>query len=198
MSLPSSSSPTHAESGMSEYERLVRKLYQTNLFNPVKLGLENMDRLHEILGRPMDRPDVAVVHVAGSNGKGSVALKTAHTLQRHGGIKVGLFVSPHISSFRERIQIDGVPISEMQVEAHLRKVFDICDSGGIPATFFEVTTALAFRIFDAEGADVVVLETGLGGRLDATNHPPTGRVGHHQHRTGAHAHTGGHDRADRA
>ena len=154
---------------MSEYERLVRKLYMTNLFNPVKLGLENMDRLHEILGRPMDRPDLAVVHVAGSNGKGSVALKTAHTLQRHGGVKVGLFVSPHISSFRERIQIDGVPISESQVEAHLREVFDICDSGGIPATFFEVTTALAFRIFDAEGVDVVVLETGLGGRLDATN-----------------------------
>ena len=154
---------------MSEYERLVRKLYMTNLFNPVKLGLENMDRLHEILGRPMDCPDLAVVHVAGSNGKGSVALKTAHTLQRYGGVKVGLFVSPHISSFRERIQIDGVPISESQVEAHLREVFDICDSGGIPATFFEVTTALAFRIFDAEGVDVVVLETGLGGRLDATN-----------------------------
>jgi dihydrofolate synthase/folylpolyglutamate synthase len=154
---------------MSDYERLVRRLYTTNLFNPVKLGLENMDRLHEMLGRPMDRPEIIVVHVAGSNGKGSVALKTAHALERYGEVKVGLFVSPHISSFRERIQIDGAPISESQVVVHLREIFDICDAGGIAATFFEVTTALAFRIFDEEGVDVVVLETGLGGRLDATN-----------------------------
>ncbi|KAL3822478.1 hypothetical protein ACHAXA_006906 [Cyclostephanos tholiformis] len=147
---------------VSDYERLVRKLYMTNLFNPVKLGLENMDKLHDILGRPMDDPRVSVVHVAGSNGKGSVALKIANALRRYGGkIRVGLFVSPHISSFRERIQ--------PTVVIHLREIFDICESNDIPATFFEVTTALAFRIFDAENVYAVVLETGLGGRLDATN-----------------------------
>jgi len=152
----------------SNYERLVRKLYMTNLFNPVKLGLENMDKLHKLLGSPMDQPNVSVVHIAGSNGKGSVALKTANTLQRS-NYKVGLFVSPHISSFRERIQIDGTPISESQVERYLQEIFDICEREGIPATFFEVTTALAFHVFASEGVEVVVLETGLGGRLDATN-----------------------------
>jgi len=129
-----------------------------------------MDRLHEALGRPMDQPNVSIVHIAGSNGKGSVALKTANTLSStHNNYKVGLFVSPHISSFRERIQINGTPVSEDQVVQHLSEIFDVCDKESIPATFFEVTTALAFRVFHAEGVNVVVLETGLGGRLDATN-----------------------------
>lgn len=114
------------------------------------------------------QPNISVIHIAGSNGKGSVALKTANTFQR-GNYKVGLFVSPHISSFRERIQINGEPISESQVEQYLQEIFDICEKHSIPATFFEVTTALAFHIFAKEGVEVVVLETGLGGRLDATN-----------------------------
>lgn len=140
----------------------------TNLFNPVKLGLENMDKLHKAIGSPMDQPDISVIHIAGSNGKGSVALKTANTL-RLADYKVGLFVSPHISSFRERIQINGEPLSEAQVEKYLKEIYDICEEQEIPATFFEVTTALAFRAFAQEGVEVVVLETGLGGRLDATN-----------------------------
>ena len=152
----------------SNYEKLVRKLYMTNLFNPVKLGLENMDKLHKAIGSPMDQPDISVIHIAGSNGKGSVALKTANTL-RLADYKVGLFVSPHISSFRERIQINGEPLSEVQVEKYLKEIYDICEEQGIPATFFEVTTALAFRAFAQEGVEVIVLETGLGGRLDATN-----------------------------
>jgi len=116
----------------------------------------------------MDQPDISVIHIAGSNGKGSVALKTANTL-RLADYKVGLFVSPHISSFRERIQINGEPLSEAQVEKYLKEIYDICEEQEIPATFFEVTTALAFRAFAQEGVEVVVLETGLGGRLDATN-----------------------------
>ena len=107
------------------------------------------------------------MHIAGSNGKGSVALKTANTLRTK--YKVGLFVSPHISSFRERIQINGTPLSEDQVVKYLSEVFKLCEMQQIPATFFEVTTALAFKVFDAENVDIVVLETGLGGRLDATN-----------------------------
>lgn len=209
--IPSSSQPTQqsrslskkAEHEWTNYEKLVRKLYMTNLFNPVKLGLENMDQLHKALGSPMDKvrdeindvlrcvlsepfqlltsfcnssiiptqqpqSDISIIHIAGSNGKGSVALKTANALQLS-GYKVGLFVSPHISSFRERIQINGQPISESQVEKYLQEIFDICEGEEIPATFFEVTTALAFHIFGQEKVDVVVLETGLGGRLDATN-----------------------------
>lgn len=100
--------------------------------------------------------------------EGSVALKTANTL-RLADYKVGLFVSPHISSFRERIQINGEPLSEAQVEEYLKEIYDICEEQDIPATFFEITTALAFRVFAQEGVEVVVLETGLGGRLDATN-----------------------------
>ena len=115
------------------------------------------------------QPNITVIHIAGSNGKGSVALKTANTFQRGGNYKVGLFVSPHISSFRERIQINGVPISEAHVEQYLQEIFDICEQNDIPATFFEITTALAFHVFAKEGVEVVVLETGLGGRLDATN-----------------------------
>ncbi|KAL7441483.1 hypothetical protein ACHAXM_011530 [Skeletonema potamos] len=165
---PDESSNSKVQREWSNYEKLVRKLYMTNLFNPVKLGLENMDKLHKAIGSPMDQQDISIIHIAGSNGKGSVALKTANTL-RLAGFQVGLFVSPHISSFRERIQINGEPLSEAQVEKYLKEIYDICEKGDIPATFFEVTTALAFRAFAQEGVEVVVLETGLGGRLDATN-----------------------------
>jgi len=152
----------------TSYEKCVRRLYLTNLFHPVKLGLQNMEELHEALGNPMDDPNRTVIHIAGTNGKGSVALKIARTLQS-AGHRVGLFVSPHISSFRERMQIDSQPITEHEVQTHLPYIFTLCETRGIPATFFEVTTALAFRYFDKRGVDVVVLETGLGGRLDATN-----------------------------
>lgn len=81
------------------YELWVRRLYATNLFHPVKLGLENMLQLHEAIGNPMDH--TCVVHIAGTNGKGSVALKIAKALQ-YSGCKVGLFCSPHVSSFRDR------------------------------------------------------------------------------------------------
>ena len=109
-----------------------------------------------------------VIHVAGSNGKGSTCVKIANTLQLS-GFRVGLFTSPHISSFRERIQINGVPVAEDAVVKYLREIFDICDKENIPSTFFEIVTALALRIFSIENVDIVVLETGLGGRLDATN-----------------------------
>ena len=105
------SSEDKDEEEWSAYEKLVRKLYMTNLFNPVKLGLENMNKLHELLGNPMNQSNkVTVIHIAGSNGKGSVALKTSNALSQSGKYKVGLFVSPHISSFRERIQINGTPM----------------------------------------------------------------------------------------
>lgn len=151
------------------YEKCVRRLYLTNLFHPVKLGLLNMERLHEALGSPMNESDsVTVVHIAGTNGKGSVALKIAKVFEL-AGYNVGLFVSPHISSFRERMQMNSEPISELEVEELLPRIYDICEEQEIPATFFEVTTALAFAFFQKRKANVVVLETGLGGRLDATN-----------------------------
>jgi dihydrofolate synthase / folylpolyglutamate synthase len=140
----------------------------TNLFQPVKMGLVNIEKLHELLGRPMDRPGLVVVHVAGTNGKGSVALKMAKTFERH-GLRTGLFISPHVASFRERMQVNSVLISESQVVQLLPDIYKMCADRDIPATFFEITTALAFRYYDQERCQVVVLETGLGGRLDATN-----------------------------
>ena len=148
------------------YEQWVRRLYQTNMFHPVKLGLQNMDQLHKLLGRPMD--ELTVIHVAGTNGKGSVCWKIAKTLEL-AGLRVGLFCSPHVSSFRERMQVNGQLISEEQVVEYLPQIYELCKIHDIPATFFEITTALAFLFFAQENVDVVVLETGLGGRLDATN-----------------------------
>ncbi|CAM9212108.1 unnamed protein product [Ectocarpus sp. 12 AP-2014] len=151
---------------MRPYETLVRKLYQVNLFHPVKMGLTNITRLHEALGSPAD--GLPAVHIAGTNGKGSVAFKMARSLQL-GGLKTGLFVSPHMSCFRERVQVDGAFIPESSIEDILPRIFDLCESEDIPATFFEVTTALAFQHFRESGVDAIVVETGLGGRLDATN-----------------------------
>lgn len=116
-----------------------------------------------------------VVHVAGTNGKGSVCLKIANTLQQQKykdltrNLNVGLFCSPHIASFRERMQVNGEMITEEEVVEILPKIYDLCIEHDIPATFFEITTSLAFAFYAKRGADVVVLETGLGGRLDATN-----------------------------
>ncbi|CAM9458824.1 unnamed protein product, partial [Ectocarpus sp. 13 AM-2016] len=130
------------------------------------MGLTNISRLHEALGSPAD--GLPAVHIAGTNGKGSVAFKMARSLQL-GGLKTGLFVSPHMSCFRERVQVDGAFIPESRIEDILPRIFDLCESEDIPATFFEVTTALAFQHFRESGVDAIVVETGLGGRLDATN-----------------------------
>ncbi|CAN0483736.1 unnamed protein product, partial [Ectocarpus sp. 8 AP-2014] len=137
---------------MRPYDTLVRKLYQVNLFHPVKMGLTNITRLHEALGSPAD--GLPTVHIAGTNGKGSVAFKMARSLQL-GGLKTGLFVSPHVSCFRERVQVDGAYIPESSIEDILPRIFDLCESEDIPATFFEVTTALAFQHFRESGVDAV-------------------------------------------
>lgn len=154
------------EHSLTDYEMLLCRLYTTNLFNAKSNGLEQMHRLHEAVGCPMDK--LKVIHIAGSNGKGSTAVKIANTL-RLSNYRVGLFTSPHISSFRERIQVNGVPVSEEQVVANLRDIFSFVDAQSIPSTFFEIVVILALKAFVSEKVDVVVLETGLGGRLDATN-----------------------------
>lgn len=148
---------------ITEYEKWVRRLYSTNLFMPVKLGLENMERIHTALGNPSD--NIIIIHIAGTNGKGSVTYKIAQTIQLSNPIlKVGLFFSPHVSSFRERMQINNVIISEEDVVQFLPPIYNICQKEDIPATFFEITTALAFSYYSKMGCDVIVLETGLGGK----------------------------------
>jgi dihydrofolate synthase/folylpolyglutamate synthase len=131
----------------------------------MKLGLDN---IHALLGR-LGRPDqgMTFLHVAGTNGKGSVCANLAALLQACGYRRVGLYTSPHLVSFRERILVDGEPIPAAWILAWLRRAqADILD---LQATYFECVTALALDYYRSCGCGAVVLETGLGGRLDATN-----------------------------
>ena len=152
------------------YQSLIQHLFAVNLFSGIKLGLHNCQSLQKLLDYP-DR-NYPIIHVAGTNGKGSVTKKIASALEAE-GYRVGLYTSPHISCFRERIQINGQMISEQSVQDILSKLFKITDDNHISATFFEFTTFLALLYFAQEKVDAAVLETGLGGRLDATNivHP---------------------------
>ena len=109
---------------------------------------------------------VPVFHVAGTNGKGST-VATLEALLRASGRRVARFTSPHLVDFRERIVVDGAPIDEADVSAFVERWLPTADAAG--ATFFEITTALAFDRFARAGVDVAVVETGLGGRLDSTN-----------------------------
>lgn len=150
------------------YDEAVAWLYASQLHG-IKLGLENTQRLIEALGVQTGGEGAPkFLHVAGTNGKGSVcALLDACC--RAGGLRSGLFTSPHLVTFRERLQIDGVMISEEEVASGLSEIRDLVAGWDHAPTFFEITTALALAWFQRQGAEVVALETGLGGRLDSTN-----------------------------
>lgn len=144
---------------------LLNKLYSVNLFAE-KNGLENMLRLSAHAGNP--EKFFRCVHIAGSNGKGSVSTKIAAGLQQS-GFKTGLFTSPHIHRFNERIKINGEDISDADLEIHLKQAFRIAEECSLNATYFELVTLTAFLYYRAQNVDFVVLEAGLGGRFDATN-----------------------------
>jgi len=124
--------------------------------------------MYELIGRPLDADKIKVVHVGGTNGKGSTSFKISECLHRS-GIRTGLFVSPHLSSFRERVQINGELVSEEQLVRNLPRVLELCAAHGIPLTLFELTFIYACVQFEASGCEAVVLEVGVGGELDATN-----------------------------
>jgi len=156
-----------------QYQDAINTLYSIRLFG-TKLGLANTRHLLEALGHP--ERQYTVVHVAGTNGKGSVAALVAGALTA-AGHTVGLFTSPHISSFRERMQVGGELVSEAVVVEHLERLLPVIEAMGERAdltgpTFFEVITAMAADLFAARGCDVAVFEVGMGGRLDATNALP--------------------------
>ncbi len=132
----------------------------------VKLGLDNTRALLARLG--IENRSQRFLHVAGTNGKGSVCA-ILDAICRAGGIRTGLFTSPHLVTFRERIRIDGQMIAEDEVAASLTDIREIAAQDGTEPTFFEIVTALALGHFQRNSASVVVLETGLGGRFDATN-----------------------------
>jgi len=130
----------------------------------IKPGLERTEALVAKIGSP--HRQLAAIHVAGTNGKGSV-VATCEALLRAKGLKVGKYTSPHLIDFRERITVDGQPISERAVLHFLEQWMPAAESLG--ATFFEVTTVLAFDWLARQKVDFCVIETGLGGRLDSTN-----------------------------
>ena len=131
----------------------------------IKLGLETMTALMGRLGMPQTK--YRTLHIAGTNGKGSTAAMTAAILQA-AGYRVGLYTSPHLVEFRERIRVNGEMIAESQVAQLTERIQTFCQPDLSP-TFFEYTTAMAFQHFADSGVDVAVLEVGLGGRFDATN-----------------------------
>jgi dihydrofolate synthase/folylpolyglutamate synthase len=147
---------------MLSYEETVAKLYGAEVNRGINLGLATIQHLCKELGSP--ERSYLTIHVAGTNGKGSVTTKIARALE-FAGLRVGLYTSPHISHFQERIVVNEVPISQDEIVAGMAPIFPL----GEKATFFEMTTALAFHHFREKKVDVAVIETGLGGRLDATN-----------------------------
>ncbi len=145
------------------YQEALDKLFSLHQFG-IKLGLENITNLLEHIGNPHKK--LKAIHVAGSNGKGSTSSFIASILQES-GFKVGLYTSPHFIEFNERIRINGVMIPNDYVVEFMISNEEYIDSES--PTFFELTTAMAFQYFVDESIDYAVIETGLGGRLDATN-----------------------------
>lgn len=149
---------------MTPYKRELQKMFDLQKFG-MKFGLEGMRGILDKLGRPQQR--LKLVHLAGTNGKGSVGVMLQSIMAR-AGYRAGLYTSPHLVTFRERIKIGGEMIAEDEVLALSARVWQatVPDS---PPTFFEFVTALAMLYFEEKGVDLAVIETGLGGRLDSTN-----------------------------
>ena len=145
------------------YPQAIEFLYSLRLFG-MKLGLENTLRLAAAVGNPQHC--LRFIHVAGTNGKGSTCAML-ESIYRAAGLRVGLFTSPHLVSFRERIQVNRAWIPEPELA---RIVADLRAKNAAAAiTLFEFTTVLALVWFAEQKCDLVIWETGLGGRLDATN-----------------------------
>ena len=156
-------SATHHTLTYSDLSSLLKSLYSLQRHG-IKLGLEHTYRLLESIGNPHD--GLVFIHVAGTNGKGSTCAMISSML-RALGKKVGLYTSPHLLHFNERIRVDGSPISDQEIIMFMNKAED--DIMQIESTFFETTTAMALDHFKNNEVDVAVIETGLGGSLDSTN-----------------------------
>ncbi|MEX1044994.1 MAG: folylpolyglutamate synthase/dihydrofolate synthase family protein [Chthoniobacterales bacterium] len=147
------------------YRDALAWLYGSQTFG-IKLGLDNTRRLLAAAGDPQER--LPFLHVAGTNGKGSTCAMIDAML-RAAGRRTGLYTSPHLIDFRERLRLDGAMIPEVAAAEGLTLLREATQSWDHAPTFFEIATVLAAWWFDREGAEFVVWETGMGGRLDATN-----------------------------
>lgn len=148
----------------SAYEICLKDMFALQRFG-IKLGLDIISDMLKTLGNP--HRSFRCIHIAGTNGKGSIASSLAKILQLS-GMRVGLYTSPHLVTFNERIQIDGQPISDEQVVTLYESVRN-ANRGERQATFFEFATAMALLQFASSEVDWALIETGMGGRLDATN-----------------------------
>jgi dihydrofolate synthase/folylpolyglutamate synthase len=151
------------------YREAIDWLFSTQMFG-IKLGLEGArGLLREFLAFPAH--GTRVIHVAGTNGKGSTCAMI-ESVARACGRRTGLFTSPHLIDFRERVKVGGREIPEETCAAMLTALRDICGRLANHPTFFEISLALAMRWFRERGCELIVLETGMGGRLDATTAVP--------------------------
>jgi dihydrofolate synthase/folylpolyglutamate synthase len=150
------------------YAESIQYLYELRMFG-AELGLESVRSLAGLAGNPQE--NLRFIHVAGTNGKGSVCAML-ESIYRQAGLRIGLFTSPHLVSFAERIQVNRELIPEREVVRLVRALRQLIErepfAAGHP-TFFEVVTVMALRYFVEQRCDLVIWETGLGGRLDATN-----------------------------
>ncbi len=149
---------------LDSYENFISHIGDREYFGQ-KLGLERIQALLKRLGDPQD--SFRSIHIAGTNGKGSTAAMLASIL-REAGYSVGLFTSPHLEDFCERVRVGDDLIWPDEVLKHARHLREI-EAYEDPLTFFELATAIGFLHFAEKGVDIAVVETGLGGRLDATN-----------------------------
>lgn len=151
------------------YEQAINFIHSTNKFGSV-LGLDNINELLRLIGNPQD--DLKVIHIAGTNGKGSISTMLNAVLSKS-GYKTGLYTSPFLEKFNERIKINGIDISNEDIAYYVSIVKDKTDKmikNNFPhPTEFEIITAAALLYFKEKDVDIVILEVGLGGRLDATN-----------------------------
>ncbi len=153
---------------MDSYKTALDWLYSTQMFG-IKLGLEGITRLLQACG--VLYPRARVIHVAGTNGKGSTCA-FAESVARAAGYSTGLFTSPHLVRFNERIRVNGQEIPDADAARLILKVKSIIEPWETKPTFFELVLAVAMMYFAERETDIIVLETGMGGRLDATNAVP--------------------------
>ncbi len=146
-----------------DLEKSLQKLYSLHTFG-IKLGLDNIKEFLNYIGNP--QKELRAFHIAGSNGKGSTTAFISSILMEM-NYKVGMYTSPHFVRFNERVKINNIEISDYYISNFVSDYENYIDDKQL--TFFEATTAMAFKYFAEQNVDYAVIETGLGGRLDATN-----------------------------
>lgn len=147
------------------YEEATRILTSREKFY-ICLGLDRIAKVLNLMGNPQEK--LRIIHIAGTNGKGSVSKMLSEILS-YSGYKTGLYTSPHIIDYTERIQINGIPVSKDDFSELIPDICRLAENNDIYLTEFEVLTAAMFKYFEQQKTDICVIETGLGGRLDATN-----------------------------